>query len=63
MANEPDGDVYRTAIKTAPVRVMSAVSLLETESFCSHGLAQMRLQQLTNRLHALGLLWSRLTSR
>jgi ribonuclease VapC len=30
IANEPDGDVYRTAIKTAPVRLMSAVSLLET---------------------------------
>ena len=30
IANEPDGDVYRTAIKTAPVRVMSAVCLLET---------------------------------
>ena len=30
IANEPDADVYRTAIKTAPVRLMSAVSLLET---------------------------------
>jgi ribonuclease VapC len=30
IANEPDGDVYRTAIKTAPVWLMSAVSLLET---------------------------------
>jgi len=28
IANEPDADVYRTAIKTAPVRLMSAVSLL-----------------------------------
>ena len=27
---EPDGDIYRTAIKTAPVRLMSAVPLLET---------------------------------
>jgi hypothetical protein len=24
IANEPDGNVYRTVIKTAPVRVMSA---------------------------------------
>ena len=29
IANEPDGDVYRTAIKVAPVRLMSAVSPLE----------------------------------
>jgi uncharacterized protein with PIN domain len=29
IANEQDGDVYRTAIKNAPVRLMSAVSLLE----------------------------------
>jgi ribonuclease VapC len=48
IANEPDGDVYRTAIKTAPVRLMSAVSLLETRIVLFSRLAQMRLQHLTN---------------
>jgi len=30
IANEPDGDSYRNAIKTAPVKLISAVTLLET---------------------------------
>ena len=30
LAGEPDGDLYRKAIKAAPVRLMSAVTLLET---------------------------------
>jgi ribonuclease VapC len=30
IANEPDGESYRTAIKTAPVKLISAVTLLET---------------------------------
>ena len=30
IANEPDGDSYRTAIKAAPVKLISAVTLLET---------------------------------
>jgi ribonuclease VapC len=30
IANEPDGSIYREAIKTARIRLMSAVTLLET---------------------------------
>jgi ribonuclease VapC len=30
IANEPDGSIYRKAIKAAPVRIMSALTLLET---------------------------------
>jgi ribonuclease VapC len=30
IANEPDGDAYRRAIKTAPLRLISSVTLLET---------------------------------
>jgi ribonuclease VapC len=30
IANEPDGDSYRRAIKTAPLRLISAITLLET---------------------------------
>ncbi len=30
IANEPDGELYRRAIKAAPLRPMSAVTLLET---------------------------------
>jgi hypothetical protein len=30
IANEPDGAIYRNAIKASPVRLMSAITLLET---------------------------------
>lgn len=30
IANEPDGELYRSAIKTAPIRLISAVTLFET---------------------------------
>ena len=30
IANEPDGSIYRKAIQTAPLRLMSALTLLET---------------------------------
>lgn len=36
VANEPDGELYRRALKTAPIRLMSAVTLLETRLFCFH---------------------------
>jgi len=54
IANEPDGDSYRRAIKAAPLRLISAVTLLETRIVLSSRFgdeAIATLEELVERAH------------
>lgn len=56
IANEPDAEVYRNAIKTAPVKLISALTLLETRIVLFSRLGMDALDIFDRLIESAGIL-------